>query len=120
MPQLEITGRTRLMLKILISIATIATLLGACSSYRLDVQQGNAIEDSRVAQLREGMTPQQVQFLLGSPQVRGTFLREDRWDYVFFHAPSRGQTVQRRVSVFFDGGRVARIEDTQPPLAVTD
>jgi outer membrane protein assembly factor BamE len=120
MPQFEVTGRARLMLKILISIAMIATLLGGCSTYRLDVQQGNAIDDSKVSQLRQGMTPQQVQFLLGSPQVRGTFLREDRWDYVFFHAPSRGPTVQRRVSVFFEGGRVARIEDSQPPVAAAD
>jgi outer membrane protein assembly factor BamE len=106
------------MLKILISIATVATLLSACSgipTYRLDVQQGNAIEDSQVAQLREGMMPEQVEFLLGSPQVRGTFIREDRWDYVYYFRPGRGQTEKRRVSVFFEGGRVARVEDTRPP-----
>jgi len=105
------------MFKILISITAIATLLSACSgipSFRLDVQQGNAIEDEKVAQLREGMTPQQVRFLLGSPQVGGTFVREDRWDYVYYNRPGRGPTEQRRVSVFFEDGRVARIEDTRP------
>ncbi|TVP83461.1 outer membrane protein assembly factor BamE [Thioalkalivibrio sp.] len=106
------------MLKILISIATVATLLSACSgipTYRLDVQQGNAIEDSKVAQIRDGMTPEQVEFLMGSPQVLGTFIREDRWDYVYYSRPGRGPTEKRRVSVFFEGGRVARIEDTSPP-----
>lgn len=105
------------MFKILISIAAIATLLSACSgvpSFRLDVQQGNAIEDERVAQLREGMTPQQVRFLLGSPQVGSTFVREDRWDYVYYNRPGRGPVEKRRVSVFFENGRVSRIEDTHP------
>ncbi|AGA34794.1 SmpA/OmlA domain-containing protein [Thioalkalivibrio nitratireducens DSM 14787] len=107
------------MLKILTSIAVIATLLAACSvpSYRLDVQQGNAIDDDKVAQLREGMTARQVAFLLGTPQVQGTFVREDRWDYVYYKRPGRGATELRRVSVFFDRGRVARIEDTRPPTA---
>jgi len=108
------------MFKIFISIAAIATLLSACSgvpSFRLDVQQGNAIEDEKVAQLREGMTPQQVRFLLGSPQVGGTFIREDRWDYVFYNRPGRGATEQRRVSVFFENGRVTRFEDTRPVAA---
>jgi outer membrane protein assembly factor BamE len=111
------------MLKILISIATLASLLTACSgipTYRLDVQQGNAIEDSKVAQVREGMTPEQVEFVLGSPQVRGTFVREDRWDYVYYFKPGRGPTETRRVSVFFEGGRVARIEDTRPPAEARD
>jgi outer membrane protein assembly factor BamE len=112
-------GYARLMLKILISIGLTASLLTACSgfpSFRLDVQQGNAIEDSQVAQLREGMTPGQVQFLLGTPLVSGTFVREDRWDYVYFHRPGRGPTERRRVSVFFEAGLVARIEDTQAPV----
>jgi len=102
------------MFKILISIAAIASLLTACSgiTYRLDVQQGNAIADEQVLQLREGMTPQQVEFLLGSPQVRGTFLRENRWDYVYYNRPGRGATEMRRVSVFFEAGRVSRIDDS--------
>ncbi|AHE99049.1 outer membrane protein assembly factor BamE [Thioalkalivibrio paradoxus] len=105
------------MLKILISIAVTASLLAACNvpSFRLDVQQGNAIDDDKVAQLREGMTARQVAFLLGTPQVKGTFVREDRWDYVYYHRPGRGASELRRVSVFFDHGRVARIEDTQAP-----
>ncbi len=106
------------MFKILISVAAIATLLTACSglpSFRIDVQQGNAIEDEKVAQLRPGMTPQQVQFLMGSPQVGGTFVREERWDYVYYNRPGRGPTERRTVSVFFEDGRVARIEDSGAP-----
>jgi outer membrane protein assembly factor BamE len=109
-------GCFRPMLKILISITAIASLLAGCSgfpSYRLDIQQGNAIEDAQVTQVRAGMSPQQVEFLLGTPQVRGTFVREDRWDYVYFRNPGRGSVEQRRVTVFFEAGRVSRIEDSR-------
>lgn len=101
----------RLMLGLILSLG----LLSACTSvptFRLDVQQGNAIEDAQVAQLQPGMTPQQVQFLMGTPQVRGAFRREDRWDYVEYHRPGYGSTQIRRVAVFFERGRVARIEDS--------
>jgi len=112
--RIRFLGCTRLMFKILISIVATASLLSACSgiAYRLDVQQGNAIADEQVMQLRPGMTPQQVEFLLGSPQVRGAFLREDRWDYVYYNRPGRGATELRRVSVFFEAGRVSRVEDS--------
>jgi len=107
------------MLKILISLIVSASILTACSgipTFRLDVQQGNAIEDDRVAQLRPGMSQDQVLFLMGSPQVQGAFRREDRWDYVFYHRPGRGATEKRRVTVFFDDfGRLDRFEDTQAP-----
>lgn len=113
------------MLKILIYTIVTASLLTACSgipTFRLDVQQGNALEDERIAQLRPGLAPEQVLFLMGSPQVQGAFLREDRWDYVYYNRPGRGRTELRRVTVFFDAtGRVARIEDTQtasPPATV--
>lgn len=101
----------RLILGLILSVG----LLSACTSiptFRLDVQQGNAIEDAQVAQLQPGMTPQQVQFLLGTPQVLGAFRREDRWDYVEYHRPGNGGTQIRRVTVFFERGRVARIEDS--------
>lgn len=104
------------MWKILISLAFGASLLTACSGFsgfQLDIQQGNVIEDEKVTQLRVGMTPEQVRFLLGSPVVQPVFIREERWDYVYFRNSGSGSTERRRVSIFFDAGRVVRIEDTQ-------
>lgn len=108
------------MMKIVISSILIASLLTACggfSSFRLDVQQGNVIEDSKVAQLRPGMTPEQVRFLLGSPIVRPAFVsgdrtQEERMDYVYFRTGGAGPGDYRRLSLFFANGRMVRIEDT--------
>jgi outer membrane protein assembly factor BamE len=111
------------MLKILISIATVASLLSACSgipTFRLDVQQGNAIEDSKVAQIREGMTPEQVEFPTGvTPGPRHLRPRGPLGLRVLL--PTRpGPTETRRVSVFFEDGRVAGVEDTRPSAETGD
>lgn len=85
------------------------------AQFRLDIQQGNRIEDAQVAKLRPGMTPQQVRFVLGSPQVDPAFQRQDRWDYVYYRRPGRGDREWRLVSIFFAEGRVTRIEDSAAP-----
>ncbi|THF66885.1 outer membrane protein assembly factor BamE [Pseudothauera nasutitermitis] len=93
-------------------------LLAGCSAnsiverlnpYRIDVRQGNYVDQEMVAQLRRGMTREQVRFLLGTPLVVDMF-RNDRWDYVYVFAPGRGQQEQRVLSVFFEGDRLDRLE----------
>lgn len=79
------------------------------SIHRIDVQQGNALDQEDVALLREGMTPEQVHFLLGTPMVVDPF-RPHRWDYVYYFRPGSRTPVLRRVTVFFENGAVARIE----------
>lgn len=82
---------------------------GLLSVHKIDVQQGNALTASSVARLRVGMMPEQVRFLLGHPMVIDPF-HEDRWYYVYYFKPGNGQFEERRVTVFFNDGRVVRIE----------
>jgi outer membrane protein assembly factor BamE len=96
-------------------------LAGACLTacvYRIDIQQGNLLEDTDVAQVEVGMTRSQVQFLLGTPMVADSFHR-DRWDYAYYLRQGRSRDVDRRwIVVYFDSDRVARIErdlPLQPP-----
>ena len=42
-------------------------LFGVVPIYRPDIQQGNFISKEMVAQLKGGMTPEQVRFVLGTP-----------------------------------------------------
>lgn len=88
--------------------------LSACSNgllsvHKIDVQQGNALKESAIERLRVGMAPEQVRFLLGYPLVTDPF-HNNRWYYVYYFKPGNGQLEERRVTVFFDEGRVARIE----------
>jgi len=83
--------------------------LGACV-YRIDIQQGNLLEDSDVAQVEVGMTRSQVQFLLGTPMISDSFHR-DRWDYAYYLRLGRSPDIERRwVVVYFENDRVARVE----------
>lgn len=90
------------------------TLLG-CSSYRVTVTQGNLVKNDRLEQLEPGMTPAQVEYLLGTPLLRSA-VADDRWDYVLKIQRGADTLAQRRVTVFFTDGVVARVEDTQPTV----
>lgn len=88
--------------------------LGCSSSrgigpYRADVRQGNMLTQEMVARLQPGMSKEQVRFALGTPLVADIF-HADRWDYVYLYKPGRGAEERRRVTVFFEAGRLARIE----------
>ena len=83
--------------------------LGACV-YRIDIQQGNLLEDTDIAQIEVGMTRSQVQFLLGTPMISDSFHR-DRWDYAYYLRLGRSPDVERRwVVVYFENDRDARVE----------
>ena len=85
-------------------------LAGGC--YRIDIQQGNVLEQAQVERLRPGMSRTDVQRLLGSPLITDPF-NQQRWDYVYNYFPSadEGQDAERRrLSLYFDGQFLARIE----------
>ncbi|MCK6410128.1 outer membrane protein assembly factor BamE [Thauera sp.] len=85
------------------------SLVGLVDPYRIDVRQGNYVDQEMVAQLRRGMTRDQVRFVLGSPLVVDMF-RTDRWDYVYRFRPGSGEPEQRMISLFFTGDALDRIE----------
>ena len=88
----------------------LTTLCMTACVYRIDIQQGNLLEDKAIGQVEVGMTRSQVQFLLGTPMVLDSFHR-DRWDYAYYLRTGRKREVDRRwLIVYFENERVARIE----------
>ena len=86
-----------------------AVLFAGCV-YRLPIQQGNFLEPRLVDKLEIGMTRAQVRYLLGTPMVPNTF-DTDRWDYLYYLKKGRvHKPVQRRLTVFFEADKVARVE----------
>ena len=56
------------------------------------------------------MTRSQVRYLLGTPMVADSFNKE-RWDYIYYFKNGRtGHVDSRRVTVYFDGDKVARLD----------
>lgn len=102
----------------LIPALVAASLLAGCSfgsiadrvnPYRIDVRQGNYVDQAMVAQLKRGMSRDQVRFVLGSPLITDVF-RTDRWDYVYRFKPGQGELQQRTISVFFVDDRLDRVD----------
>jgi outer membrane protein assembly factor BamE len=115
------------MLRILL-LATLALLMiTGCSEkignlftvYKIDVQQGNALEQKKVEELRVGMSKEQVRFLLGTPLVQDVF-HPDRWDYVYDFIPGYGERERRHIAVFFNGDSVAEIVRSEGDVAYED
>lgn len=88
---------------------------GGFSEYRIDIQQGNVVSQESVAQLRQGMTRDQVRFLLGTPLLQDVF-HADRWDYVYRLDRRQASSIEEsRLTVFFDtDGRVVRWDGSVP------
>jgi|TARA_B110000014_G_scaffold174532_1_gene124638 outer membrane protein assembly factor BamE len=66
------------------SIIALTLLTSACSSwvYRIDIPQGNYLEQKNIDKIQVGMTKEQVKFILGSPVVLDSF-DNDSWNYVY-------------------------------------
>lgn len=100
-------------LPILLLLATLCATSGCV--YRLAIQQGNIAESEDVEQVKVGMTPSQVRFLLGTPLVDDPF-STDRWDYVFYRRIGREAPETRRfLTVYFEDGKVSRLEKRDAP-----
>ena len=79
------------------------------SPYRIDIQQGNVVTQEMVSKLKVGMTRAQVRFVLGSPLVTDMF-HGDRWDYVYLMQRQGKADERRRLTVIFDGDKMATLE----------
>jgi len=94
-------------------LALPAGLAGGCV-YRLDVQQGNLLEQKDIEAIQPGMTRNQVRFILGTPVASDAF-RPDRWDYMYYLRPGKSRkATQRWIIVWFDGDVVRQVDKDVP------
>jgi outer membrane protein assembly factor BamE len=104
-----------LQLAVLISIF----LLGACSTshfpwvYRLDIEQGNIVEDDKLAEVKIGMTRSQVRYLLGEPMIKDTF-DQNRWDYYYSFETGKGLYQRQLLTLTFDGEILKSMNKKEP------
>jgi outer membrane protein assembly factor BamE len=78
--------------------------------YRINIQQGNFLDQAAVEQVKPGMTRSQVRYLLGTPMVSDPFDKE-RWDYIYYLKKGRSRHVDsRRVTVYFEADKVAKLD----------
>ncbi|SDI97097.1 Beta-barrel assembly machine subunit BamE [Ferrimonas sediminum] len=100
--------------KHLLLAAVAAVTLSGCSVfdwmvYKIDIPQGNFIEDNQVEKLRIEMTREQVEFILGRPVLRDSFA-DDTWYYVYQYKNGRTNELTRKeLVVRFHDDKVTQI-----------
>ncbi|WP_395342492.1 outer membrane protein assembly factor BamE [Ningiella sp. W23] len=90
------------------------SLLSACSDwiFRIDVPQGNFLDQKDVDKLRVEMTKEQVRFVLGNPVVEDSF-NDDTWYYYYEMKrgmSKRGEDVKKQLILSFDDNKLADID----------
>ncbi|MHC8442048.1 MAG: outer membrane protein assembly factor BamE, partial [Candidatus Eutrophobiaceae bacterium] len=69
--------------------------------YKIDIQQGNSVEQAMLDKIKPGMTKEQVRFIMGTPMLVDS-LRKDRWDYIYTIQKEGSVRKQRHIYVLFD------------------
>lgn len=91
----------------------LAFSVSACSSwvFRIDVPQGNFLEQKEIDKLQIDMTKEQVKFILGSPVIVDSF-NPDTWHYVYRLKSGRGEkfNVSKKFTVFFVQDKLVKAE----------
>lgn len=112
---------------VLLCLISLSLLTAGCSwlkfpgVHKVDIQQGNIVDQEMIDKLRTGMTKSQVRFVLGTPLVVDTF-NQSRWDYLYSRVTSQGRKIEKQVTVFFDDeDKLERITgDYQPSTATPE
>ncbi len=119
-------NRTLFMKPLILCAVLPLTLLAGCSSvsdyvpkiltpYRPDIHQGNVVTSEMVENLHEGMTKNQVIFLLGTATLQSIF-HKNEWSYVYYLNPRGGQSTVRKLTIVFnDDNRVESFKSDPMP-----
>jgi outer membrane protein assembly factor BamE len=100
-------------------LPALLALSGCSLVYKMDLSQGNLIDQEMVDQLKPGMSKRQVELVMGTAQLASPF-NQDRWDYVS-SASRRGRTpVVKSLTLYFDADVLARIEGDWEPQVEDD
>lgn len=92
-------------LSLLIALGT----AGCGVLYKVDIYQGNLLDERNVAQLKQGMSKRQVMSLLGSPSVSDPF-HANRWDYLATISQRGSEPEVKNLVLNFDGDSLASFD----------
>lgn len=85
------------------------SVAGLVTPYKIDIVQGNFVSKEQASALQTGMSRAQVRDILGTPLLTSLF-HADRWDYIFTFKRQGLDPQARKVTVFFKGDLLERVE----------
>ena len=113
----------------IVIILAVSLFTTACTDwiYRIDVPQGNYLDQKDVDKLRVQMSKEQVRYVLGNPVIKDSF-DNNTWYYVYDMKrgmSKRGKDIRKELIIRFEAGKLITIsgdfeepEDFNTPLDV--
>ncbi|MFC0116600.1 outer membrane protein assembly factor BamE [Pseudoalteromonas xiamenensis] len=91
--------------------ALLIVSLSGCANwvYRINIPQGNYLEQSDIDKLRINMTREQVLFVLGNPVAKDAF-GNDSWHYAYTLNLGRDTEERQKLTVYFENDKLTKIE----------
>jgi len=76
--------------------------------YKIDIQQGNVINQEMLNKLAPGMDKKQVKYIMGTPVIIDPFHNE-RWEYIYSLQKGGKVREQRHITLHFENGKLEHI-----------
>ena len=99
---------------LLCAVAGCGSNFGFPGVYRINVEQGNVVNEEMVEKLRPGLNKRQVRYIMGTPLIEDSF-HADRWDYRYLLRNGTETLAETRLTLWFDGDELARAEGPDAP-----
>ena len=106
-----------------ITLILVSLSLASCSGisklpsftpHKIEINQGNLLTPEMRGKLKLGMTRSQVRALLGTPLITDAF-HANRWDYAYRLEQNNKLVDQQRMTLYFEGENLTRIDDSNMP-----
>ena len=91
--------------------------MSSCASWlpdahRQNVVQGNEIKQVTLNKIHIGMKKSEITPLIGNPTLKDPF-HANRWDYIYRLVPGRNQAKQSRLTLYFKGDKLVKMDDSE-------
>ena len=91
--------------------------MSSCASWlpdahRQNVVQGNEIKQVTLNKIHIGMKKSEITPLIGNPTLKDPF-DANRWDYIYRLVPGRNQAKQSRLTLYFKGDKLVKMDDSE-------
>ena len=110
-------ARFKINLSLSVFLLLSISLISSCANWlpdahRLDVTQGNEIKREALDKIHVGMKKAEITAIIGNPMLKDPF-HASRWDYIYRYVAGREQAKQSRVTLYFEGNKLIRIDDSE-------
>ena len=97
----------RFLLFLTLAVSLSLGLSGCWFVYKPDIKQGNILTTHQVAQIRPGMTKEQIIAIFGNPVLVNVFA-DNQMIYVYTIQPGHGNFKAQQLRIYFSNGKVTQ------------